>query len=487
MEIELKLALQPGQSKKIGRHPWLHNIRPTLRTLHSIYFDTPGFDLMHRQIALRLRRVGEQWIQTLKAETQSVGALTSRPEWETIVQDGNLPNFSALPDTAKKLLGGIKLKQIQPVFITEFERTTWHIEQGNHIAELALDRGTIRAGEQYQDISEVEIELKSGHTVFLFDVALQLLQQIPLHIEPRSKAERGYTLCGAINPTPVRVGYPTISKDQSPLEICHSLTRSALIHMTANLSGFQNHADDIEYLHQLRIALRRLQTATILAKSLGQPTPSWLRSLREWMHALNLARDWDVFLYQTLPSIVNVDAVALQRIRLVAAAARRQAQSILSQPTLTQLILDIGRSLMANPHYHQSLPNARAWSQALLEQRWQKLHKRCRHFSGLNAEERHMARITTKKMRYLAETFVPLHGKRTHAFMAALSALQDDLGNENDRHIGIQLLHTVPKPSAKLGFELGRISGMLEAETARHHEQLDHRWQQLSDAKKFWR
>lgn len=487
MEIELKLALQSKHSKKIRRHPWLHSIKPTSRILHSVYFDTPGFGLMRRHIALRLRKMEEQWVQTLKAETQSIGALTSRPEWETIVQDGNHPDFSALPDAAKELLSGIKLKQIQPVFITEFERTTWNIERDGHAAELALDRGFIRAGEQYQDISEVEIELKSGHAVFLFEVALQLLQQIPLHVEPRSKAERGYILCGAINPTPVRSGYPAISKDQSPLEICHSLTRFALIHMTANLPGFQNHADDIEYLHQLRIALRRLQTATILAKSLGQPTPPWFRSLRELMHALNLARDWDVFLYQTLPSIDNVDAATLQRIRLVAAAARRQAQFILSQPALTQLILDIGRSLMVNPDHPQSLPNARAWSQALLEQRWQKLHKRCRHFSGLSAEERHMARITTKKMRYLAETFVPLHGKRTHAFMAALSALQDDLGNENDRHIGIQLLHTVPKPSAKLGFELGRISGMLEIKTAQHHEQLDQRWQQLSDAKKFWR
>ena len=487
MEIELKLALQPGQSKKIRRHPWLHHIKPTLRTLHSIYFDTPGFDLMHRHIALRLRKVGKQWIQTLKAETQSVGVLTSRPEWEIELQSGSHPEFSVLPDAAGKLLAGIKLKHIQPVFITEFERTTWFIERDGHAAELALDRGIVRAGEQCQDICEVEIELQSGHAEFLFDVALQLLQHVPLHVEPRSKAERGYILCGAIHPTPAKANYPVIRKDQSPTEVCQTLIRSALIQMTANMPGFQDNADDTEYLHQLRIALRRLQTAVMLAKSLKQPTPAWYPSLRTCMRSLNPARDWDVFLYQTLPGIDNVDAAGLQRIRHAATAARRQAQTMLNQPAMTEMILDIGRGLMASPNSPPSSPDARAWSQALLEQRWQSLHKRCRHFFSLNAEDRHIARIAAKKMRYLSEAFAPLHGKPAHDFIAALSALQDDLGKENDHHIGIQLLRTVPKQSATLGFELGRMSGILEAETTRHHKQSSQGWQQLSDTKKFWR
>ena len=487
MEIELKLALQSGQSKKIGRHPWLHNIKPSLRTLHSIYFDTPKFDLMQRHIALRLRKVGDKWIQTLKAETQSVGALTSRPEWENEVQSGSHPEFSALPGTAEKLLAGIKLKQIRPVFITEFERTTWHIERDGHAAELAFDRGTIRAGEQCQDICEVEIELQSGRADFLFDIASHLLQLVPLHVEPRSKAERGYILCEAIRPTPVKASYPVILKGQSPAEVCQTLIRSALIQMTANMPGFQDNADDTEYLHQLRIALRRLQTAVILAKSLKQPTPPWYPSLRKCMRSLNPARDWDVFLYQTLPGIGNIDESALQRIRHTATAVRHQAQTMLNQSAMTEIILDIGRGLMANPDSHQSSPDARAWSQVLLEQRWQNLHKRCRHFSSLNAEERHMARIAAKKMRYLAEAFAPLHGKSAHDFIAALSALQDDLGKENDHHIGMQLLRTVPKQSATLGFELGRMSGILEAELNQHHKQSSQGWQQLSVAKKFWR
>src|SRR5512134_3638951 len=127
MEIELKLALQPRHSARIRRHPMLSKIAPQQRRLCSTYFDTPKFDLMQRGIALRVRQVDDQWIQTLKAETQSVGALTNRPEWEAVVTDGSHPDFSVLPQLAMDLLSGIKLKRIIPVFTTEFQRTTWQV------------------------------------------------------------------------------------------------------------------------------------------------------------------------------------------------------------------------------------------------------------------------------------------------------------------------------------------------------------------------
>lgn len=80
MEIELKLALHPRHTARIRKHSLLSKTTPEKRPLLSIYFDTQKFDLMRRGIALRVRQVDDQWIQTLKAETQPVGALSSRPE-----------------------------------------------------------------------------------------------------------------------------------------------------------------------------------------------------------------------------------------------------------------------------------------------------------------------------------------------------------------------------------------------------------------------
>lgn len=495
MEIELKLALQPRHTKRIRRHPLLNQIAAEKHLLLSIYFDTPKFDLMRRGIALRVRQVDDRWIQTLKAEAQSVGALSRRPEWEMTVTDGNHPDFSVLPQTALDLLAGIKLKRIAPVFTTEFQRTTWQIGNSQAQAEVALDIGKIYAGEMCRDICEVEIELKSGAPTFLFDAATQLLQEVPLHIEPRSKAERGYILSGAVNPTPIKTVHAAIHQNQTAGEAGNAILQAALVQMVANMPGFLENAHDTEYLHQLRIALRRLRTGVLLMKSLGQTPPEWNQSLSESIHALNPARDWDVFLHETLPEILTVlqassgntpvENAALALMQDTARHTRQRAQTELLKPAFTQLVLDIGHSLLAVPTDMQ-IRNTKVWAEAILEKRWQKLRKHCRGFTRLDPTERHKVRIAAKKMRYTTETFAPLYGKRADHFIAALAALQDELGYENDTRIGMQLLHKLPKQSAALSFELGRLSGALESGATQRAHLSNTTWQRLVRSKLFW-
>lgn len=494
MEIELKLALQPRHAARIRRHPLLSSSQPQQHALLSIYFDTPKFDLMRRGIALRVRRIGKQWIQTLKAEAHSVGALTSRPEWEAVVAHGDRPDFSALPQAALDLLSGIKHKRVAPVFTTEFRRTTWQIGDGAAQAEVALDRGKITAAGRSRAICEVEIELKSGKPKFLFDIAEQLLHAAPLHVEPRSKAERGYVLCGAVTPSPAKSIRPAIDKDQPAGEAWNAILQAALVQLSANVPGFLENAHDIEYLHQLRVALRRLRTGVQLAKSLGQETPAWERPLRELMHALNPARDWDVFQHEILPGILPVLAAqaphtaakddTLAVLQNAAAQARQRAQALLLQPAFTQLVLDIGRSLLTAPA-DTGQRDTGTWAAAILEQRWQKLRKRCRGFAALNPAERHLARIAAKKMRYSAEAFASLHGKRATPFIAALVALQDELGAENDRFTAMQLLNELPEKTAAVSFQLGQLSGALAFAAAQHDQLSSASWKKLAGSTLF--
>ena len=496
MEIELKLALLPRHTSRIRRHPLLREIAPEQRSLLSIYFDTPKFDLMQRGIALRVRRVDEQWIQTLKAETQSVGALTSRPEWEMAVTDGSRPDLSVLPHTALDLLTGIKLKRIAPVFTTEFQRTTWQVSNHATHAEVALDTGKIYAGEAYREICEVEIELKSGAPAFLFDIATQLLQQVPLYIEPRSKAERGYLLSGAVQPAPSKAIPPAVHKDQTAAESWNTIMQTALMQMVANVPGFLENAHDIEYLHQLRIALRRLRTGVLLAKSLNQAPFDWDQSLRKSMQALNAARDWDVFLHETLPKILTtleestentpIENAILNQMYEVASHTRQRAQALLLKPAFTQLVLDIGCSLLT-AFTGAPMQNTTPWAEAVLEKRWHSLRKRCHGFAKLDPTERHLARIAAKKMRYATEAFAPLYGKPAHHFVTTLSALQDELGYANDLRIGTQLLQKLSKKFPTFSFELGRISGMLAFEVAQHTDLSSARWKELAQSKLFWR
>ena len=492
MEIELKLAVHPRHAARIRRHPLLCGISPQRRLLLSVYFDTPGLDLMRRRIALRLRRVNDRWIQTLKAETQSVGALTSRPEWEVIVPGGDRPDFSSLPSEALDLLAGIQCKQIVPVFTTEFQRITWQIGDSRAQAEVAFDSGKISAGESSLAISEVEIELKSGAPEFLFDAAAQLLERVPLQVEPSSKAQRGYALCGAIESAPVKAIYPAIERNQMAEAAWHAFMQAALVQLTANVPGFLEQAHDSEYLHQLRVAMRRLLSGAELAKSLRQPVPPWYQPLRELMTTLNAARDWDVFLQQTLPAVLpqpgtlSENPAALALMRDAALRARRRAQALLRGPEFTRLMLDIGRNLLAPPIAMQQR-DAKAWSEIVLDRRWRKLCKRCRDFTNLNPRQRHQARIAAKKMRYAVDAFAPIYGKRVDPFIAVLAALQDELGFANDLIAGQQLLHKMPKRSAELAFTLGRICGVLESKFREQAGLFDSAWKPLARLKLFWR
>jgi len=509
MEIELKLALPPRHATRIRRHPLLLEIKPSKRTLHSIYFDTPGFDLMRRGIALRLRRIGYHWVQTLKAEARAVGAMSSRPEWEMAVAGGASPDFAVLPQAAQDLLEGIDLSQITPAFVTEFQRTTWHIVRGEDQAELALDIGEIQAGDAKQAISEVEIELKAGAPDFLFDLATGLLDQTALYIEPRSKAERGYLLCGATKPAPIKAIRPLIQPKQRDIEAWQALMQAALAQLVANLPGFLERAENIEYLHQLRIALRRARTGVSLARrldpDLARTTAAAAPPLRALMNGLNPARDWDVFLHETLPKTLTAlgenpaqgqvlqpapsEEAMLALIRAAAADSRQQAQAMLRDSVFTRLILDLGRSLLSPPQLTgESGPgNAQTWASTILEKRWLMLRKRCRQFARLTPAERHMARIATKKLRYAADAFAPLYGKRGLRFIAALTELQNALGRANDLHIGIHLLNSLPRKSIALSFDLGRIEGAMQVEAARHTQISAALWRRLAESRRFWR
>jgi len=507
MEIELKLALPPGLAARIRRHPLLQAIKPLKRTLHSIYFDTPAFDLMQRGIALRLRRVGYHWVQTMKAEARAVGAMSSRPEWEMAVAGGASPDFAVLPQAALDLLTGIDLAQIAPAFITEFQRTTWQVSRDEDQAELALDIGNIKSGEATQAISEIEIELKAGAPDFLFEIAAQLLEQTPLHLEPRSKAERGYGLCGAQSAAPLKAVRPEFSPHQSAGAAWNAVMQASLAQCVANVPGFLERPDEIEYLHQLRISLRRLRVGITLARALGRPAPAWDMPLRESLRGLNAARDWDVFLAETLPKTRKLldrqsllDSDLQTALAAAAQQARQQAQAQLLAPTFSRLILAIGRDLLTIPAAPK-MPEARQWAAKILEKRWLALRKRCRNFAKLSPEERHMARIAAKKMRYAADAFIPLYGKRGARFIDALAALQNSLGSANDAHVGALMMHALidkarntkkrkpeaRKPDAALAFDLGRIAGALETEVGRRANLSGTIWRRLAQSRLFWR
>ena len=85
MEVELKLSLAPADNEVLMRHPLIaaHATGPA-RAQHMTarYFDTPDLHFLHHGAGLRVRKVGEEWIQTMKAGGSVQSGLHSRNEWE---------------------------------------------------------------------------------------------------------------------------------------------------------------------------------------------------------------------------------------------------------------------------------------------------------------------------------------------------------------------------------------------------------------------
>ena len=83
-ETELKLSLPIAMQGLLLRQPVLRKaVGKQSHQLINLYYDTPKLELHRHGIALRLRKQGRSWLQTVKCAGSSAAGLTTRPEWET--------------------------------------------------------------------------------------------------------------------------------------------------------------------------------------------------------------------------------------------------------------------------------------------------------------------------------------------------------------------------------------------------------------------
>ncbi len=199
MEIEAKYraveAIEPEQVEAVALAPY--NVGPRVfHDLHDTLLDTEERALAGHRYALRVRRDGAAIFLTLKGPKRQEGSTTWRPEWE-VALDGGDPDDPATwpPDfeaRVRAMSGGAPL---YPLFQVQNRRHTWEVTRaGVPVAEIALDRGTIRAGDLEEAMHELEVELKGGDEAELAAIVARLTAALPLTPETRGKAQRGFAL-----------------------------------------------------------------------------------------------------------------------------------------------------------------------------------------------------------------------------------------------------------------------------------------------------
>lgn len=504
-EIELKLAIDPVDAAAFRRLPLLREKSldgPKRRKVFNAYFDTPGLVLEQHAMALRLRKTGGRWLQTLKTAGTAAGGLHQRGEWEYPLHAPQLDlslfcetPLAALPNSRQMHL------TLKPVFTTEFNRTTWRVEvsPGQQV-EVALDQGVIRCGESESSITEVEIELLEGSAAAVFDVATALAAHISLRPENISKAERGYRLFRPEPREARRAGAIELKRNWTPQQALQTIVVSSLAHYVANVDGALN-SDAPEYIHQLRVAMRRLRSAIRIFKPANADAISaevkWLAG------ALGDARDWDVLLMDNLPVLLDgFGDPALAKALIVAgrqrqAEGRRSARAALASKRATLLVLAIGRWAMVPgeltllPPCDAATPDtADAPTMKLSQFASQGIRRRHRRLlrdsatlNELTPEARHLVRIDAKRLRYLVDFFSRLFSKtRVERYEKILGRIQDLLGETNDDAIAMTHIESLAPPERFIDF----ARGWFAARTLANLAGMDPLIADLNDAKRFW-
>ena len=143
VEFELKLIARPEDLAALYDSPIIaaHSCDRSDRRLKTIYYDTTDQALHREGMALRVRREGRTFVQTLKAAALD-GGPSRRREWEAPVPTMALvPSALAhrLPEALRAALG---TNGLRPIFTTTFRRRRRVLDIADASVEVAFDQGS---------------------------------------------------------------------------------------------------------------------------------------------------------------------------------------------------------------------------------------------------------------------------------------------------------------------------------------------------------
>ncbi len=492
--------------------------------LRARYFDTASCALAEAAIALRLRRENRRWVQTLKA----AGATPlTRVELESVRPDDQL-DLAAFDGTdagqrLAKALGG-ELPAVR--FETDVRRKTRQLRAGSSRIEAALDVGQVIAQDRRAPLSEIEFELQAGDPQALLALAARWRARFGLCIDPRSKAEQGDLLARGLRFAPPRKARRIqYAKSADAREALHAIVLECHAHLVENLaplaigeesSGARpgqppSPATD-EYVHQARVALRRLRSAMRLFDGWGVVLPADIeQGARAVFGRFGANRDFDVIASDIAPALARAGAPPLPLHRSAGAldpvgqlarhagaqdlvlgllrwsielssrpppsppvddGASRQGSSVPDLPgssdpaTQSPPNVDLPPAVDAGteppPPARKPRPFAR-----LAQRRLAKWHAAIsaagETFLTLDDDTRHRLRKRVKRQRYAVEFLAPLlKPRRVSRYLRELAAVQEVLGELNDLVVARDMYREISEADPRALFALGWIAARLD-------------------------
>jgi CHAD domain-containing protein len=286
--------------------------------LHDRYLDTANRAILAGGYACRIRCQNERYLATVKGLGQASGGIHRRIEHETVLPE-SLPPQDWPPGPIRDLIIGLAdYHPLVPLFEIEQTRHSRSLCDGDRaIAELNLDHVHLcQEGIVAASFLELEAELlPAGTEDDLARLVSDLESTWGLTPENRSKFERGLSLFQSIDlsdqgteavmepslpsqelPSVELLDKPGIEPDDPMSEAGRKTFRFHYRRMVYNEPGTRL-GEDIEALHDMRVATRRMRAAFRVFGDYYEPraVAPYRKGLKRTGRALGRVRDLDVF------------------------------------------------------------------------------------------------------------------------------------------------------------------------------------------------
>jgi len=487
-EREVKLAAPPAFTM-----PDLTTAAEGLRVTAALperttttYHDTADLRLARAGASLRFR-TGQGW--TVKLPGAERGGVLRRPE---LLFDG--PPEEVPAPAANLVRGLIRTGDLERVvrLRTIRRRSSVADEEGVELLEVDDDEVSIlgpgnRIAGRFR---ELEVELRPVVSDEVVTAVVDLLRRAGAgEPDPTSKYLRALGSRGSQPPdlVPVRVAKKARAGDVIRAAIVESVLHLLAADPVVRLD------EDIEGVHQMRVASRRLRSH--LRTFAAFTDPAWNASLREelgWLGTiLGANRDADVLL-ERLRALTararegtNADRLlqALAAERDAAHAAVLEALGSDRYPPLLERLIEAALA----PELTAAAETPAAALLAPVQAQWGSLRRRVKSSSRPPTDEQlHRVRIHAKRTRYAAEALIPVARKDARRFAAAAADLQGVLGEQHDAIVMRTWLRRQATERAidrTTAFVAGELAGLEQVRAESARERWRRRYRRLVEAK----
>ncbi|MEM7238789.1 MAG: CHAD domain-containing protein [Pseudomonadota bacterium] len=504
-EIELKLELDAGSERRVRRHKWsgaFQGGRQMTRDLRTIYFDTADHQLAAAGLALRLRKAGRFWTQTVKIRNAFDLGLSSTTEHSCPAPGRRLALAGISDPTIRsEIENAIDGSVLTPLFETRITRTSRLVRLPGSVIEISVDIGEIATDEGQEPLREIELELVDGDPSQIFIVLKHLFPDGSLALSTSSKADRGYALItGLPDPEgliPRRARRLNLLATDSIAEAIRASLRETCGQTVTNRhAAIGTMPPDV--LKQLRIGLRRFRSALALFKKYASGMrAAHLNEEARWLASeIAKVRDLDVILNDILvperqvspdPGFEIIERDLHQRL----VAARNRLGPLLKSARVQAFLIDMMAFSLTADFGAGSRKKVIGHAGRLLGKRWSKVRSCAENLETLSIEQRHDLRKQLKKMRYSIEFLRALYPDQDlKPFLKRLKRLQAIFGDLNDAAMVEEMFMAPDAPLADdfaAQRAVGRLIGsrMARAEVA----WVDARtlWTDIDETAVFWR